>query len=55
MGVEVRKIIHDGWPMPHTIATDLEAGMVFVCRMYSSRENNILARERILGSRTQVV
>ncbi|KAF9649469.1 hypothetical protein BDM02DRAFT_1817741 [Thelephora ganbajun] len=26
LGAEVRKVIHDGWPMSQTIATDLEAG-----------------------------
>ena len=27
MGAEVRKIVRDGWPISHAIATDLEAGM----------------------------
>jgi len=26
LGAEVRKVIHDGWPMSHAIATDLHAG-----------------------------
>jgi hypothetical protein len=28
VGAEVRKVIHDGWPISQTVAADLEAGMV---------------------------
>ena len=35
VGAEVRKVIHDGWPISQTIATDLEAGVVSVCNNYA--------------------
>ena len=46
VGAEVRKVIHDGWPMSHAIATDLRAGMVLSCRLHPSRENNVLSAEQ---------
>ena len=46
VGAEVRKIIRDGWPMSHAIATDLRAGTVLSYRLPPSRENNALSSEQ---------
>jgi hypothetical protein len=49
VGAEVRKVIHDGWPMSHAIATDLRAGMVPGRCLHSSSKNNILLSQQGSG------
>jgi hypothetical protein len=49
VGAQVRKVIHDGWPMSHAIATDLRAGIVPGCCLRSSSKNNILLSQQGSG------
>jgi len=42
VGTELRKVIHDGWPMSQTIATDLEAGMTLSDHSYLLLGTHIL-------------
>ena len=55
VGTELRKVIHDGWPVSQTIATDLEAGMTLSWRPNSSLGIHILSYDRILGPGTQTI
>ena len=55
VGTDLRKIINDGWPIPQTIATDLEAGIEPGRYPYSVASNNILLGNRVLGPGAQVI